>query len=206
MSQQQVERGVQSLYEEIGVRDELTDDEAQTLLAWAEEQVTRIAAQDLDDEGFETALAQLKRLMRGMNRFSARLAELSPEEQQSMLAKMQVAASAVGLNPSAAFSAQAAADPYDVKANLQALMATFSAPSAPPTSPVAPAAPPDPPDVPDPDAPDLTNLLSGTTNLLSGLAALSNVLGLPDLPGTPDVPDVPDAPDMPDMPSNWDSM
>ncbi len=139
MSQQQREWGVQSLYEEADVRDELTDDEAQALLQWAEEQVARLAEQELDDEAFETALAHLKRLMRGMNRFAARLPDLAAADQQAMLEKMQVSASAIGLTTLGAFSAQAAglpADPYDVTANLCALMAAFS--------PAAPDAPPDP--------------------------------------------------------------
>jgi hypothetical protein len=151
------------------VRDELTDEEAQSLLQWAEEQVTRLAAQNLDDEAFDTALSHLKRLMRGMNRFSARLADLTLEDQQALLAKMQASASAVGLEPAAGFSAQAAppADPYDVAANLRALMASFSTSS--PDAPAALAAPdapqlPDAPDTPDapepPDAPDMPSARS----------------------------------------------
>ncbi|MGQ9887174.1 MAG: hypothetical protein ACUVSX_01675 [Aggregatilineales bacterium] len=139
MSQQQREWGVQSLYEEADVRDELTDDEAQALLQWAEEQVGRLAEQELDDEAFEAALAHLKRLMRSMNRFAARLPDLAVADQQAMLEKMQVSASAIGLTALGAFSAQAAdslADPHDVAANLRALMAAFS--------PAAPDAPPNP--------------------------------------------------------------
>lgn len=150
MSQQQREWGVQSLYEEADVRDELTDDEAQALLQWAEEQVARLADQELDDGAFETALAHLKRLMRGMNRFAARLPDLTAADQQAMLAKMQVSASAIGLTALSAFSAQAAetpADPYDVTANLRALMAAFS-----PAAPAAPDAPADPPPPPTWDA------------------------------------------------------
>lgn len=143
MSQQQREWGVQSLYEEADVRDELTDDEAQALFQWAEEQVNRLANQELDDAAFETALTHLKRLIRNMNRFAARLPDLNAEDQQAMLAKMRVSASAIGLTALGAFSAQAAAlpaDPYDVAANLRALIATFK-----PAAPDIPAEPPAPP-------------------------------------------------------------
>lgn len=148
MSQAQAERGVQSLYEEADVRDELTDDEAQALFQWAEEQVARLAAEELDDETFDTAVAHLRRLMRGMNRFAARQADMTFDDQQAMLGKMQVSASAIGLTAQAAFSAQSA-DPYDVAANLRAIIATFDSTSEP--------APPQPEDdnpyLPDPAPP-----------------------------------------------------
>jgi hypothetical protein len=82
-----------------------------------------------------------------MNRFAARMADMTPDDQQAMLAKMQVSASALGLSAVTAFGAQAAdpnADPYDVAANLRTLMATFSA--SPPDTPGAS----DPPDTPAP--------------------------------------------------------
>ena len=40
MSQEQAERALQQLYEDVGTRDELTDDEAEVLLHWARRRST----------------------------------------------------------------------------------------------------------------------------------------------------------------------
>ena len=47
------EDAVQRLYESADVRDELTDDEAETLLKWAEDELIRLDESGADDETFE---------------------------------------------------------------------------------------------------------------------------------------------------------
>ncbi len=97
MSQEQAERALQSLYEESGTRDELADDEAEILLKWAETQIQRLADQNMDDEKFDETYSQIIKLMTRMNRFAARRAEQSLEDQQTSLSRIAESASAVGL-------------------------------------------------------------------------------------------------------------
>ena len=97
MSQEQAERALQSLYEESGARDELTDDEAEILLKWAETQIQRLAHQNMDDERFDEAYSQVVKLLTRMNRFAARRVDLPPEDQKTSLDRIAESASAVGL-------------------------------------------------------------------------------------------------------------
>jgi methionyl-tRNA synthetase len=97
MSQEQAEQALQSLYEESGARDELADDEAEILLKWAETQIQRLADQNMDDESFDEAYAQIVKLMTRMNRFAARRVDLPLEDQKTSLSRIAESASAVGL-------------------------------------------------------------------------------------------------------------
>lgn len=97
MSIEQAEWGVQSLYENPSVRDELTDMEAETLLRWGEAQIRRLAALDLDDAAFESAYDSLSGLIRRMNRLAARRAYLLPDEVEIALNRIAEYAARVGL-------------------------------------------------------------------------------------------------------------
>ncbi|MCB9450734.1 MAG: hypothetical protein H6672_04810 [Anaerolineaceae bacterium] len=95
MSQSQLERGVENLYGDTSVRDELTDDEARELLKWGETQIAQLAGQELDDAQFDEAFAHLRKLISRMNRFTGRRGELSADEQQVAMAR--IAESTAGL-------------------------------------------------------------------------------------------------------------
>lgn len=71
MGIEQAEWAIQSLYEDMGVRDELSDGEAAVLLAWGEAQVMRLA-ETLSSAEFEVAFDSLRGLLRRMNRLAAR--------------------------------------------------------------------------------------------------------------------------------------
>lgn len=137
MSQEQAERALLRLYEETNTRDELTDDEAEVLLRWGEAQIERLAAANMDDARFDEAFAHLIKLMTRMNRFAARRAEQSPDEQQTALNRIVESASAAGLPitqpPDSVFGAQGASDTLS---NLQALIAMLT-----PEANAAPAEP-----------------------------------------------------------------
>jgi hypothetical protein len=57
----------QRLYESASLRDDLNDDEAQTLLQWGQTQVRRLAAEQPDD--FEQQTRFLRQLIKSINRF-----------------------------------------------------------------------------------------------------------------------------------------
>lgn len=97
MSEAQAEWAVQSLYENPGCRDELTDSEAMTLLRWAEAQITRLAGMELPDETFEAAYDHLIGLTRYVNRLAAWRARLPQEDQEVALNRIAERAAAVGL-------------------------------------------------------------------------------------------------------------
>lgn len=150
MSEEQAERGIQSLYEDISVREELIDEEAEALLQWGEQQVNRLAAQDMDDDAFDEATANLMSMMTRMSRLAAQRAGMSPEEEQTALGRIESYAAEVGLGPAEnTFLAQTA--PGDIMANLQALMAYVApvqaapAPESPPASEEDTDTPPPPP-------------------------------------------------------------
>lgn len=97
MSEEQADWARQSLYENPGARDELTDSEAQTLLSWGEQQIARLAALDMDDASFEVAFDSLSRLIRRMNRLAARQSQLPLEDLETALNRIAESAAQVGL-------------------------------------------------------------------------------------------------------------
>lgn len=66
------EGALMRLYENADLRDELTDDEAETLLKWAETQLTLLDTPALDDEAYEAQVDTLMRLIKQMNRYAGR--------------------------------------------------------------------------------------------------------------------------------------
>jgi hypothetical protein len=97
MSEEQADWATQSLYENPGVRDELTDSEAKILLHWGEEQINRLAALDLDDISFETAYDGLSSLIKRINRLAARRAQLSFEDLEIAINRIAESAAMIGM-------------------------------------------------------------------------------------------------------------
>ena len=141
MSQAQIDRATQQLYEDMTIREALTDDESQVLLDWAEAQIQRLAAQELDDAAFETAFSRLAKTLTRMGRLAAERDNMPPEDVQAGLQRIEETAAQVGLAPAAnSFLAQSA--PGDVLGNVQALITYLSSGTAG-ENPPPPAAPPD---------------------------------------------------------------
>ena len=85
MSQSQYERAINNLYEDDGIRADMTDDEAQILLGWGEAQLTAMAGHDLPDSQFDEWCGHLHLLLGAVNGFIAKRDELlSGEEAQLM--------------------------------------------------------------------------------------------------------------------------
>ena len=98
MNEEQAEWAIQSLYENMNVRDELSDSEAQILLQWGEAQIVRLAELGLPDADFETAFDHLSGLIRRINRLAARRGRLTFEDQTLAINRIMEDAIALGLD------------------------------------------------------------------------------------------------------------
>jgi hypothetical protein len=125
------ERALERLYEDSDIRDELRDPEAQSLLKWAEAQVIRLAEESADDAEFDTKFETLRGMLKDMNRFVGKRAELDSAAQAAKLG--EISAAALALGAPAGVSAQAAADwkGLDDSAALNTLLNIVSPPSEP---------------------------------------------------------------------------
>jgi hypothetical protein len=90
------EDALMGLYEDPSLRDELVDDDAETLYHWAEAQIARIDAAYPDDEAFEDAMSALRRVMDGVNHFIGERAFKSAEENEEALAQIADSAEKIG--------------------------------------------------------------------------------------------------------------
>ena len=125
MSQEQADWAIQTLYENISARDELTDEQAETLLRWGEAQITRLADQELDEETFELVFDTLSGMIRRINRLAARRGQLQVEDMEVALNRIAEQASSIGLAiPPENLTAylNQPANP-DIHANVRALIA-----------------------------------------------------------------------------------
>ena len=91
-----MESAIQQLYEDPGLRDELTDDLATPMLTWAEGEVTRLDSRSPDDSAFQTEFERLRDLLTAVNRFIGRRAFALPEDQQVALEKIAEHAGTLG--------------------------------------------------------------------------------------------------------------
>ncbi|PJF24808.1 MAG: hypothetical protein CUN53_15965 [Phototrophicales bacterium] len=82
------EDALMALYEDASLRDELVDDDAETLYHWAEAKIVRIDAEYRDDEAFEEAVSALRRVLEGINHFIGERAFKSDEENEEALAQI----------------------------------------------------------------------------------------------------------------------
>jgi|GEM_PF-3934214 len=94
MVESRIQSAMERLYEDMSLRDELTDDEANALLKWGEEEITRLAndSANADESAFDNAMSSLRKVLGGLNRIVGRGADM-PAEQQTAAAQ-EVAASA----------------------------------------------------------------------------------------------------------------
>jgi hypothetical protein len=142
----QVERATERLYEDISMRSELTDTEANVLLQWGEKEIARLAERGLSDEEFDELFSNLKKLLGNINRFTGHRTEMSAEESQAQLNAMAAAAQTLGHSPKLdslnANSAQAAAQGAapDNTATIQAIIGALTATETPPAAETQPPA------------------------------------------------------------------
>ena len=91
-----VENAIQQLYEDPGLREDLSDDEVPTMLQWAEREVAKLDANSPDDAAFETGFEALRKLLMSINRYIGRRSYSSPEEQQAEMDRIAERAGTLG--------------------------------------------------------------------------------------------------------------
>jgi hypothetical protein len=122
---------VMRLYENADLRDELTDDEAEALLKWAESEIARIDQAAPDDAAFEAQAEALTDMLKSTNRFAGRQGQASAQAADPLPASIAAGAAALGHPVSA--EQVAAAGTGDPASTIEALTAMFSGqtPAAP---------------------------------------------------------------------------
>lgn len=124
------EDAVQRLYESADVRDELTDDEAETLLKWAEDELTKLDDSGADDATFEAKTITLMDLLKNMNRYAGRQGQLTAEADDQTPGAIASLASTLGHSADAKqIAAAGTGDPTSTIHSLTALMGGASAPA-----------------------------------------------------------------------------
>ncbi len=138
------------LYENTRIRDELTDDQAEKLLQWAEAEITRLDESGMNDEEFAAKIDALMDMLTDVNRFAGRQGQASAQGVSEYPASIAAQADQLGFPLSAdQISAAGTGDPLTT---VEALTALMSAPSPEETAP----SPPQPPVASEPPLPDST--------------------------------------------------
>ncbi|HVU14046.1 MAG TPA: hypothetical protein VHD90_22360 [Phototrophicaceae bacterium] len=147
-----VDDALQRIYETSAVRDELTDEEAEHLLNWAEGEIRRLDAAHADDSAFARQIDTLMDLLRSMNRFAGKQGQLSAQSASDTSGGMAALANSLGHTTSAdQIAASATGDPTSTINRLTLLLGgtpsdePISAESATPPPILHPAQTPQPP-------------------------------------------------------------
>lgn len=151
---------LQRLYESADLRDELTDEEADQLLKWAESQIAGLDQSAGDDETFAAQVAALLKLIKNVNRFAGRQGQLTAQVDDPLPGAIAASAGALGYAASPEqIAAAATGDPAGTVAALTGLLGGAAAPPAPaPPAPDEPSASPEP--LAPPDEPSASMLLA----------------------------------------------
>lgn len=88
MTEEQIQRAVESIYENESLTEELDDDAAEALLQWGEQQVRRLGEQMFDEAAFEQSVFFVRRLMSNMNYFVGQRENMDDEEARQMMAEI----------------------------------------------------------------------------------------------------------------------
>jgi hypothetical protein len=111
------------LYESADLRDELTDDEVDPLLKWAEAEVARLDQSAPDDETFDAQVVTLMDLIKGVNRYAGRQGQASAQAADPLPGDIAAKAAAIGhaANP-AQIAAAGTGDPASTISALTGLL------------------------------------------------------------------------------------
>lgn len=130
------------LYESTRIRDELTDDQAEKLLQWAENAITRLDESGLTDEDFAAKADALMHMLTDVNRFAGRQGQINAQGANEYPASIAEGTAQLGFPLSAEqISAAGTGDPLTTVEALTALMSASPNEPAPPDEPV-PSEPP----------------------------------------------------------------
>ncbi|RMF81418.1 MAG: hypothetical protein D6737_05065 [Chloroflexi bacterium] len=92
-----IELLIEQLYEDIALRDELTDEEADTLLRWGEAQAEQLVAASTDAATFDARFAALRTVMKHINKFTGKRAKMDAAAQRLQLKQFMQAAQEFGI-------------------------------------------------------------------------------------------------------------
>ncbi len=123
------ENALMRLYENADLRDELTDDEADQVLKWAEAELTRLDSSAPDDAAFEAQVDTLMDMLRKINRFAGRQGQFSAQSTDQ--APAAIAGLATNLGHAASPEQVSAAGTGEPASTITALTALLSTPAAP---------------------------------------------------------------------------
>ncbi len=128
----QLEMAMERMYGDVGLTDELIDEEAEVLLAWGAAEHERMAAQGLDDEAFDARAKQIRRAMSRMNNFIGKRGKYDEEKARTVLARFTEGAYELGYSIPAHQVNQfiSVQTDLDNMTTLQALLAMVSPPPA----------------------------------------------------------------------------
>lgn len=126
-----VENALMSLYESSAVRDELTDDEAQALLSWAEGEINRIDQTSASDDVFAAQVDTLLSLLKQMNRYAGRQGQFGAQGADVIPQKIAELAGEIGMQ--ADTTQVTSAGTGDPASTVAALTALLSGQTAAPT-------------------------------------------------------------------------
>lgn len=83
-----IQQYIERLYEDEGLTDFLTDDEAQILLGWGEQQLKSLSSLSAKPDKLDEAAHQLHRVIRTMNRLMGQKTELSETQMVQRLLRL----------------------------------------------------------------------------------------------------------------------
>lgn len=172
-----IQGAVQQLYENSSLREDLNDEQAKVVLAWAEKQIPALAEKFPDQAAFDEAFGTLQRIIRGFNRLIGHGADYSSMQFRDRTAKVVEWARSIQLPVD-----DAAIDTFVSEvASMDAVgqVAALSQALAPTTTEAEAETPvPDEPTVPE-DAPTLKDKLAEKLGQVaaSGIQSMKDKLG-----------------------------
>ena|SRR5579871_3450684 len=120
-----IDDAIQRVYDSDSVRDELTDEEAGSLLKWAEREIGRLDAVFPSDAAFNQQIDTLLDLLTSMNRFAGKQGQISAQAASDVSASIATQAASLGhATNQAQINAAATGDPTSTVAALIGLMRT----------------------------------------------------------------------------------
>jgi len=97
MSDIDLESALAQFYEDESLTEALTDQPAETLLKWGEEQLQTLAQKASDPDEFDQQFTQLRKLVKSVSRFVAEHQNMAVDEQQASVEKIVGLAENIGL-------------------------------------------------------------------------------------------------------------
>jgi hypothetical protein len=83
-----IETAMERMYGDIGLTDELTDDEAEVLLAWGAAEHEKLNTDTMDEEAFEARAQLIRRTMSRINNYIGKRGGYDADKAHSVMARL----------------------------------------------------------------------------------------------------------------------